>query len=138
MTVWSSLFSFGAERTKIYYCLTLLGLDWFAACSIGFLLCVSLSCKIFLLTKLSLSENLQQVVVNQFSRVAQHQRCSFFGNVTLGLSISLAELRELYDVVSFLLKLFLYFFFGNGILVQTYVTSVICVQVGCACLWCRK
>lgn len=38
-------------------------------------------------------------MVNQFSRVAQHQRCSFFGNVTLGLSISLAELRELYDVV---------------------------------------
>ncbi|GMN50571.1 hypothetical protein TIFTF001_019729 [Ficus carica] len=99
MAVRSSLFSFGAERTKIYYCLTLLGLDWFAAYSIGFLLCVSLSCKIFLLIKLSLSENLQQVVVNQFSRVAQHQRCSFFGNVTLGLSISLAELRELYDVV---------------------------------------
>ncbi|XP_024017282.1 NADPH:adrenodoxin oxidoreductase, mitochondrial [Morus notabilis] len=40
-----------------------------------------------------------KVVVNQFSRVAQHQRCSFFGNVTLGSSISLAELRELYDVV---------------------------------------
>ncbi|XP_004503452.1 NADPH:adrenodoxin oxidoreductase, mitochondrial [Cicer arietinum] len=40
-----------------------------------------------------------KIVVNQFSRVAQHERCSFFGNVTLGSSISLAELRKLYHVV---------------------------------------
>ncbi|KAJ1437973.1 Ferredoxin-NADP+ reductase, adrenodoxin-type [Sesbania bispinosa] len=49
--------------------------------------------------ELSLPENLQQIVVNQFSRVAQHERCSFFGNVTLGSSISLSELRKLYHVV---------------------------------------
>ncbi|XP_065850687.1 NADPH:adrenodoxin oxidoreductase, mitochondrial isoform X2 [Euphorbia lathyris] len=29
----------------------------------------------------------------------QHERCSFFGNVTLGSSVSLPELRELYHVV---------------------------------------
>lgn len=40
-----------------------------------------------------------KIVINQFSRVAQHERCSFFGNVTLGASISLSELRELYHVV---------------------------------------
>ncbi|KAL5768808.1 hypothetical protein ACOSP7_015352 [Xanthoceras sorbifolium] len=40
-----------------------------------------------------------KIVINQFSRVAQHERCSFFGNVTLGSSISLSELRELYHVV---------------------------------------
>lgn len=37
--------------------------------------------------------------MNQFSRVAQNDRCSFIGNVTLGSSISLSELRELYHVV---------------------------------------
>ncbi|KAJ4708474.1 NADPH:adrenodoxin oxidoreductase, mitochondrial [Melia azedarach] len=40
-----------------------------------------------------------KIVINQFSRVAQHERCSFFGNVTLGSSVSLSELRELYHVV---------------------------------------
>ncbi|XP_044462846.1 NADPH:adrenodoxin oxidoreductase, mitochondrial [Mangifera indica] len=40
-----------------------------------------------------------KIVINQFSRVAQHERCSFFGNVSLGSSISLSELRELYHVV---------------------------------------
>ncbi|KAF2309641.1 hypothetical protein GH714_004410 [Hevea brasiliensis] len=40
-----------------------------------------------------------KIVINQFTRVVQHERCSFFGNVTLGSSISLAELRELYHVV---------------------------------------
>ncbi|KAK7319976.1 hypothetical protein RJT34_04705 [Clitoria ternatea] len=40
-----------------------------------------------------------KIVINQFSRVAQHERCSFLGNVTLGSSISLSELRELYHVV---------------------------------------
>jgi len=49
--------------------------------------------------ELSLPENLQQIVINQFSRVAQHERCTFLGNVTLGSSISLSELRELYHVV---------------------------------------
>ncbi|TYH08310.1 hypothetical protein ES288_A07G004700v1 [Gossypium darwinii] len=38
-------------------------------------------------------------VINQFSRVAQNGRCSFLGNVALGYSISLVELRELYHVV---------------------------------------
>lgn len=38
-------------------------------------------------------------MTNQFSRVAQNRRCSFIGNVSLGASISLAELRELYDAV---------------------------------------
>ncbi|XP_010049659.2 NADPH:adrenodoxin oxidoreductase, mitochondrial [Eucalyptus grandis] len=40
-----------------------------------------------------------KIVVNQFSRVCHHERCSFFGNVTLGSSISLRELRDLYHVV---------------------------------------
>lgn len=31
--------------------------------------------------------------------MAQHERCSFFGNVTLGSSLSLSELRQLYHVV---------------------------------------
>lgn len=57
------------------------------------------------LIELILSENLQQIVINQFSRVAQQERCSFFGNVSLGSSISLSELRDLYDVVSFLLRM---------------------------------
>ncbi|XVE98137.1 hypothetical protein REPUB_Repub03eG0079400 [Reevesia pubescens] len=38
-------------------------------------------------------------VINQFSRIAQNGRCSFLGNITLGSSISLAELRELYHIV---------------------------------------
>ncbi|KAF3457909.1 hypothetical protein FNV43_RR02570 [Rhamnella rubrinervis] len=38
-------------------------------------------------------------VINQFSRVAENDRFTFFGNVTLGSSVSLSELRELYDVV---------------------------------------
>ncbi|XVF88577.1 hypothetical protein PTKIN_Ptkin19aG0061900 [Pterospermum kingtungense] len=38
-------------------------------------------------------------VINQFSRVAQNGRCSFLGNVTLGFSVSLGELRELFHVV---------------------------------------
>lgn len=38
-------------------------------------------------------------MINQFSRVVQHERCSFFGNVTLGSSVSLSELRQLYHVV---------------------------------------
>ncbi|XP_031388723.1 NADPH:adrenodoxin oxidoreductase, mitochondrial isoform X2 [Punica granatum] len=40
-----------------------------------------------------------KIVVNQFSRVARHERCSFLGNITLGSAISLPELRELYHVV---------------------------------------
>ncbi|KAK4283827.1 hypothetical protein QN277_000737 [Acacia crassicarpa] len=40
-----------------------------------------------------------KIVINQFSRVAQHERCSLFGNVALGSSISLSELHELYHVV---------------------------------------
>ncbi|CAK9207381.1 unnamed protein product [Sphagnum troendelagicum] len=40
-----------------------------------------------------------KVVTNQFSRVAVSGRCSFFGNVRLGMDVSLDELRKLYHVV---------------------------------------
>lgn len=40
-----------------------------------------------------------KVVINQFSRVGLNERCSFFGNVNLGSSVSLSELREMYNVV---------------------------------------
>ncbi|KAL8529820.1 hypothetical protein ACS0TY_007033 [Phlomoides rotata] len=40
-----------------------------------------------------------KIVINQFSRVAQNERCSFFGNVSLGSSITLAELRDMYNAV---------------------------------------
>lgn len=40
-----------------------------------------------------------KVVVNQFSRVGANERCSFFGNVSLGKDISLTDLRKLYHVV---------------------------------------
>lgn len=70
--------------------------------------------------ELSLPENLQQIVVNQFSRVAQHERCSFFGNVTLGSSISLAELRKLYHVVS----LWFWICYANGKMFTYMVVSL--------------
>ncbi|CAL5444419.1 unnamed protein product [Camellia sinensis] len=40
-----------------------------------------------------------KIVTHKFSRVAQNERCSFFGNVSLGSSVSLSELREMYHVV---------------------------------------
>lgn len=40
-----------------------------------------------------------KIVTNQFSRVVRNDRSSFIGNVTLGSSISLSELREMYHVV---------------------------------------
>ncbi|MCL7050741.1 hypothetical protein MKW94_011860 [Papaver nudicaule] len=40
-----------------------------------------------------------KIVINQFSRVGLDERCSFFGNVNLGTSVSLSELREMYNVV---------------------------------------
>lgn len=40
-----------------------------------------------------------KIVVNQFSRVALNERCLFFGNVSLGSSVSLSELREMYHMV---------------------------------------
>ncbi|KAI0491843.1 hypothetical protein KFK09_026104 [Dendrobium nobile] len=40
-----------------------------------------------------------KIVANQFSRVAKSERCSFFGNISLGSDISLSELRENYDIV---------------------------------------
>ncbi|CAA6660997.1 unnamed protein product [Spirodela intermedia] len=40
-----------------------------------------------------------KIVTNQFSRVASNERCSFFGNVSLGRDISLSEIREIYDIV---------------------------------------
>lgn len=42
---------------------------------------------------------MQQIVANQYSRVAQNDRFFYFGNVSLGSAISLSELRELYHVV---------------------------------------
>lgn len=53
-----------------------------------------------MLIELSFTSNLQQIVTNQFSRVASNERCSFIGNVSLGTSVSLSELREIYHVVS--------------------------------------
>ncbi|KAL2924565.1 NADPH:adrenodoxin oxidoreductase mitochondrial, partial [Bienertia sinuspersici] len=44
-------------------------------------------------------ERLQQIVMNQFTRVAKNERCMFLGNVNLGSSVSLKELRDLYHVV---------------------------------------
>ncbi|GFP79937.1 nadph:adrenodoxin oxidoreductase mitochondrial [Phtheirospermum japonicum] len=41
----------------------------------------------------------EKIVTNQFTRVAQNERCSFFGNVSLGSSVTLAELREMYNAV---------------------------------------
>lgn len=40
-----------------------------------------------------------KIVTNQFSRVVHSDRCSYIGNVTLGSSVSLSELRDLYHVV---------------------------------------
>ncbi|XP_042456757.1 NADPH:adrenodoxin oxidoreductase, mitochondrial-like isoform X1 [Zingiber officinale] len=40
-----------------------------------------------------------KIVINQFSRVASNERCSFFGNVSLGSDVNLPELRDIYDVV---------------------------------------
>ncbi|XP_072961766.1 NADPH:adrenodoxin oxidoreductase, mitochondrial [Typha angustifolia] len=40
-----------------------------------------------------------KIVVNQFSRVAAHDRCAFFGNVSFGTNVSLSDLRKTYDVV---------------------------------------
>ncbi|GFQ08818.1 nadph:adrenodoxin oxidoreductase mitochondrial, partial [Phtheirospermum japonicum] len=40
-----------------------------------------------------------KIVTNQFTRVAQNERCSFFGNVSLGSSVTLVELREMYNAV---------------------------------------
>lgn len=49
------------------------------------------------------TRKLQQIVINQFTRVAKNDRCMFLGNVNLGLSVSLKELRDLYHVVSYVL-----------------------------------
>ncbi|CAA3029500.1 NADPH:adrenodoxin oxidoreductase, mitochondrial [Olea europaea subsp. europaea] len=40
-----------------------------------------------------------KIVINQFSRIAQNDRCSFIGNVSVGSSVSLPELREMYNAV---------------------------------------
>lgn len=40
-----------------------------------------------------------KIVMNQFTRVAKNDRCMFLGNVNLGSSVSLKELRDLYHVV---------------------------------------
>ncbi|KAI4377099.1 hypothetical protein MLD38_014785 [Melastoma candidum] len=40
-----------------------------------------------------------KIVLNQFTRVCRHERCSFLGNISLGSSVSLPELQDLYHVV---------------------------------------
>lgn len=40
-----------------------------------------------------------QVVINQFTRVANSENCSYFGNVKLDEDITLTALRALYHVV---------------------------------------
>ncbi|KAG9454656.1 hypothetical protein H6P81_007560 [Aristolochia fimbriata] len=40
-----------------------------------------------------------KIVINQFTRVATNERSSFIGNVSLGSSISLLDLRNIYHVV---------------------------------------
>lgn len=95
---------------------------------------------VIVLIELSLAEKLQQIVINQFSRVAQHERCSFFGNVSLGSSISLSELRELYHVVKYLP--WMCCFSGNSIFLLVFsfwIFSILAgIWTGCSCLWCWK
>ncbi|KAL2934142.1 NADPH:adrenodoxin oxidoreductase mitochondrial, partial [Bienertia sinuspersici] len=43
-------------------------------------------------------ERLQQIVMNQFTRVAKNEKCMFLGNVNLGSYVSLKELRDVYHV----------------------------------------
>ncbi|KAL2482493.1 NADPH:adrenodoxin oxidoreductase [Forsythia ovata] len=40
-----------------------------------------------------------KIVINQFSRVSQNDRCSFIGNVSVGSSVSLPELRQMYNAL---------------------------------------
>ncbi|XP_057545672.1 NADPH:adrenodoxin oxidoreductase, mitochondrial isoform X2 [Amaranthus tricolor] len=40
-----------------------------------------------------------KIVTNQFTKVAKNDRCMFLGNVNLGSSVSLKQLRDLYHVV---------------------------------------
>ncbi|XP_048598167.1 NADPH:adrenodoxin oxidoreductase, mitochondrial isoform X1 [Brassica napus] len=49
-----------------------------------------------------------KIAINQFSRVAQHERCAFYGNVKLGSDLSLSELRDLYHVKHGLFRLYLH------------------------------
>lgn len=92
--------------------------------------------------ELTLPENLQQIVINQFSRVAQHEQCSFLGNVTLGSSISLSELRKLYHVVKF----WFYICYIMAMCLCSWYLSfapsfsiiMLCIWAGCPCIWCWK
>lgn len=45
------------------------------------------------------SHSCTQNVINQFTAIGKDPRTSFYGNVTLGRDVSLAELREMYDAV---------------------------------------
>lgn len=90
---------------------------------------------------LNSSEICQQIVINQFSRVALNERCSFFGNVLLGSDVNLSELREIYDVVSFIRSdgsrcnsYFLICISSINILNSAFMVS----WSGCCCIWCRK
>jgi hypothetical protein len=38
-------------------------------------------------------------VINQFTAIGKDPRTTFYGNVTLGRDVSLAELRAMYDAV---------------------------------------
>lgn len=69
----------------------------------------------------SLPENLQQIVTNQFSRVVENERCSFLGNVSLGSSISLPELRDMYDVVRLTCWIILLFFTNSFPSITAYL-----------------
>lgn len=41
-----------------------------------------------------------QNVINQFTRIAQDPRVSFFGNVCVGKDVTVEELRRIYSLVS--------------------------------------
>lgn len=87
---------------------------------------------------LNSSEICQQIVINQFSRVASSERCSFFGNVSLGSDVNLPELRDIYDVVSFIrfdgsrCDSYFLIFFSINILNSAFMVS----WSGCCCIWC--
>lgn len=40
-----------------------------------------------------------QNVINTFTQTAQHERCSFYGNVNVGKDVTIEELRQAYHAV---------------------------------------
>lgn len=57
--------------------------------------------------------------------MAVSNRCSYFGNVTLGSDVSLEELRELYDVVRFSPTLVILFLYSGRISSELSDSSVL-------------